>query len=980
MRSTHTTRRGGVSRWSTACLAAALLMPLASTTSWAAPDDGPGSMLKLDDVDAPGLIEVARIRRDHENVPHIFALNEHDAVFMLGWVHAQDRFFQMDSLRRNFSGTAAELFGAAALPQDIQLRTLGLRRAAEASWAAASPATQAWVQAYVDGVNAYLAQAALPPEYAAIEVSRVAPWTPVDSMVVAKGLAFGLSFDLGDLDRTEALLTFQATGAALGFDGTALFSEDLYRTAPFDLAISIPDGASASLFDKVAESSILPLAGKRPDYLGNGTLRLIRDFKTRAVAAPLIQDALKRPDSPKGSNWWVFSGTLTETGAPMIANDPHLALDTPSTFYEAHLRVRTNGDPPMNVYGVSFPGTPGIVLGCNPWLCWGATVHPMDVTDVYQEAIAVDPMTGVPAATLFEGTPEPLVLVPQVFQVNQIGDGMADNLADAGIGPLDGGLTLIVPRRNNGPIVSVDVSDPLNVSGLSVQYTGWGATFEVDALRGFARARTIEAFRQALQSFDVGSQNWSVAEINGDIAYFTSAEMPIREDLQDLMQPDGGIPPYFVRDGTHGLRHEWKAVSNAQPNQALDFEILPFAEMPQDVNPARGYVLNCNNDPVGTSLDNNPLNQVRADGGLYYLSPGYASGFRQGRLQRLVDEALAGGGTVSKADLEAWQANNQLLDAEVLVPFIENALFNASLPGKPAALATLAADPAVAEAVARLGTWDFATPTGLTAGFDPGDDPTNLPAPMPFEIDASVAATLYGVWRGQMIQSVIDGPLAALGLGDLAPGSALSMTALRNILDTFPSQQGVGASGVPFIAVPGLEPDDARDATILTAMRDGLDLLAGDAFAAAFDGSTNQGDYRWGYLHRIVFDHPLGGPFNLPGAGGLMDLDADNGLLGVARAGGFGALDASAHGARADGVNEFMFGSGPARRFVGEMSAEGVVAEQVIPGGESGVLGNPFQIDQLLLWLTNQYHAVHLFPQDVIDNSMSFQRFVPPSP
>ncbi len=795
-------------------------------------------------------------------------------------------------------------------------------------------------------------------------------------MVVAKGLAFGLSFDLGDIGNTEALLTFHAAGAMLGFDGTALFSEDLYRTAPFDPAISIPEGAHAYGGSSFAETA-LAKAAERPSYLGEGTLRLIRDFKTRAAGAPLIAEALERPDTPKGSNWWVFSGALTDTGAPLIANDPHLALDTPSTFYEAHMRVRTNGDPPMNVYGVSFPGTPGIVLGCNPWICWGATVHPMDVTDVYQEAIVIDPVVGVPVATLFEGVPEPLVPIPQTFLVNQIGDGMADTIVDAGLGPLEGGVTLVVPRRNNGPIVNIDLSDPLNVTGLSVQYTGWGATFEVEALRGFARARTIEAFRDALQSFDVGSQNWSVADVEGNIAYFTSAEMPIREDLQDFMLPDGGIPPYFIRDGTHGLHHEWKSVANPQPNQALDFEILPFAEMPQDVNPTRGYVLNCNNDPVGTSLDNNPLNQARPAGGLYYLSPGYASGFRMGRLQRLVDEALMGGGTVSAADLEAWQANNQLLDAEALVPFIEAALFNASQPGKPAPLVALATDPEVAEAVGRLGTWGFDTPTGLAAGYDPGDDPMNLLAPSQEEIDASVAATLYSVWRGQMVQTVIDGALAPIGLDHLGPGSALSMTALRNILDSFATQQGVGASGLPFIAVPGLSPEDARDVTILGALRSGLDALAGDAFMAAFGGSANQEDYRWGYLHRIVFDHPLGGPFNLPGAGGLADLDAANGLLGVARAGGFGALDASAHSARADGVNDFMFGSGASRRFVGHMSPDGLTAQQVIPGGESGVLGSPFQVDQMMLWLTNQYHQVHLFPQDVVDNSMSFQRFVP---
>lgn len=231
---------------SLAVAALALLLgvpPLPAATYEVGAVPGPPESLGPE-VEVPGLLAPVRVRRDAHDVPHIFARNDRDALFALGRAHARDRFFQMDLLRRTFSGTLAELVGPAALESDVQLRTLGLRRAAATSLPAASEATRAWLNAYARGVNSWLRDPAspLPPEYGALELSRagIPAWTPVDSLVIAKGLAFGLSFDLGDIDLTVALDAFQEAGEDGGFDGAALFSQDLYRSAPFDPAVSIP--------------------------------------------------------------------------------------------------------------------------------------------------------------------------------------------------------------------------------------------------------------------------------------------------------------------------------------------------------------------------------------------------------------------------------------------------------------------------------------------------------------------------------------------------------------------------------------------------------------------------------------------------------------------------------------------------------------------------------------------------------------------
>jgi penicillin amidase len=483
-----------------------------------------------------------------------------------------------------------------------------------------------------------------------------------------------------------------------------------------------------------------------------------------------------------------------------------------------------------------------------------------------------------------------------------------------------------------------------------------------------------------VQLFDVGSQNFAYADVHGDIAYFTSAEMPLREDLQTLGFPDGGTPPFFIRDGTHTLRHEWlPAPVNvmADPTRSLPYAILPYSEMPHVVNPGAGYVLNANNDPVGTTVDNNALNQLRPGGGLYYLSPGYASAFRAGRIQREIDRLLTTGDELlSVGELRRLQANHELLDAEVLTPYILQAFLDASQPGASALLHAFSSDPEMAEAVMRLAAWDHSTPTGIPEGYDPGDDPANLPAPSQAEIDASVAASIYSVWRGQIVHQVIDHTLAGVGLDAFAPGSSTAVTALRHHLDSFDQNQGFGASGLDFFAFPGAgSREEARDLVILECLRSALDHLASDGFAPAFGGSTDQDDYRWGRLHRIVFDHILGPPFSIPPAGGLTSLSPE--LPGVARSGGFGAVDASSHSARADGVNEFMFGSGPARRFVGVMEPGGPEAEEVIPGGQVGIVGHPHYASQLPLWLTNAYHPFPYRPNDVVQATEVFRIFFP---
>jgi penicillin amidase len=380
------------------------------------------------------------------------------------------------------------------------------------------------------------------------------------------------------------------------------------------------------------------------------------------------------------------------------------------------------------------------------------------------------------------------------------------------------------------------------------------------------------------------------------------------------------------------------------------------------INPASGYFANANNDPIGFSLDNDPLNQQRPNGGIYYLDWGGASSFRMGRIDRVIQSYLAAGHKITVADMQALQANTQSLDAELLLPHLLAAYDDATSGNAWPQLAGLAAAPGMAEAVARLRAWDDSSPTGIQAGFDPNDNPAALPAPSQAEADASVAATLYASWRSYALHNTIDATLTAVGLQDYLPGNSDALAGFKWLLDAFPQLQGHGASGLPFFNAPGA-PDaaSARDYVLLGSLKNALDRLASDAMAPAFGGSTNQADYRWGLLHRIVFAHPLGGPFSLPGQDGFTSpygiTDLAPGLPGIARAGAWQTVNVADFSLRANSANGFMFGSGPARRFVGEMQPA-ISAVEVIPGGNSAVLGSPNYADQLPLWLTNRYHPL----------------------
>jgi penicillin amidase len=931
------------------------------------PTAQPGTTV-LSAVTVPGLQAPVKVVTDPYGVPHVFAQTVSDLYRVVGYLHARDRLFQMDTLRRSVSGTLAELVGPGALAQDVQTRTIGLRRAAELTIKEYSSEAKADLEAYAAGVNAFIQQAtksaALPPQYKALEATKVEPWTIVDTAVVGKALAFDLSFDI-DAPNVLTYLKYRSVGSKNAINGHALYYDDLFRIAPAETAVIVRDAEGKLLLDSPSSTS------KAFSEIDPTTVRLLEKYYDQIKDLDIFKAGLTQAESVLGSNWVIVSGKLTESGFPMIFNDPHLGLDSPTIWYLMDQKVRDGAE--LNAEGVSLPGVPYIILGHNEKIAWAATNNRMDVTDMFQESLTVQDGKFF---TRFRGQLEAIEAIPEKYRVNKIGDGVLDNLEDVPSGGSVPAATLIVPRH--GPLA---VFDPNTGTAVSIQYTGFYATREVATFRIWNRAKNLSDFKEGLKYFDFGSQNWGYADIEGNIAFFNQAEVPLREDLQQG-KIDLDLPPFFVRDGSGSGLHQWIAAGSSDPNRAIPFEILPFEEMPQTENPATGFIITANNDPIGNTLDNDPLNQKRPGGGLYYLNWVYDIGFRAARITELVKSQIASGKKFSLKDFEKIQADTMTLVGRRFTPHLVKAFENATKQEASEALAALAKDTRVAEAVQKyLSVWSHATPTGTKEGFDFGDSVKTPSDPSAKEITDSVATTIFNTWLSVFTKNTIDATLNRLDPEMAKPGSTQSIKALLKLLENFDKQKGKGESGVDFFDAPETQSEfdetGKRDVLILLSLKEALDTLAGESFAKAFNKSTKLEDYRWGRLHRITFRsaiHNLTNTFSIPPSGGYEAAEFADGLP---TDGSFQVVDVADYGLRDRADNGFRYRAGPSMRHLVELNPSGIRSFNAIPGGQSSIPGNKHYADLLPLWLVNQYFPVYYQKAEIETNAESTQDFVP---
>ncbi|OUL22947.1 penicillin acylase family protein [Nostoc sp. RF31YmG] len=561
-----------------------------------------------------GLKAEVTVQRDRWGVPHIYAANSHDLFMAQGYIHAQDRFWQMDFWRHIGSGRLSEMFGSSQLATDKYLRTMGWARVAQQEIAQVNAEMQAYLEAYADGVNAYLAEHqgnALSLEYAVLKLLnpkyKPEPWQMLHSLTWGKVMAYDLGRNFErEIERTILLKTLNLAQV-----------EELFPPYPQDLPVILPDlkkrkTGEQNNFDetKLIASTI---------QKANAAIAPALESITKPMLA--LQELIGSRGIGIGSNNWVISGKRTTTGKPILANDPHLAAQMPSIWYEVGLHCTPKSQEcPYNVSGFSFAGMLGVIIGHSDRIAWGVTNVEPDVMDLYIEKINPDN----PNQYEVNGKWVDMQLMKETIQV-------------AGSQP----IIQIVRYTRHGPILS-DVSPklqqfPVNHGveippkyAVALRWTALEPATLGYAIPLLNRAQNWQEFRMAAKNFDVPAQNLVYADIDGNIGYQMPGKLPIRS------QGNGRYPVPGWTD-----EYEWQGY--------IDFE-----QLPKSFNPPQGYIATANN-----------LVQNQYP---YLITTDWVYGYRA---QRIVEMISQPNQPLSLLDVQSMQGDNRNLNAQTLLPLFE---------------------------------------------------------------------------------------------------------------------------------------------------------------------------------------------------------------------------------------------------------------------------------------------------------------------
>ncbi len=482
------------------------------------------------------------IHWDTHGVPHIYAGNKDDLYYALGYVHAQDRLWQMTLSQMAAEGRFAEFLGKDLLPYDKLQRTLGFWDIAQQIAPTLSDSTENLLQAYSAGVNSYVKHnpKSLPIQFTLADMEPI-PWTPTHSIALARMMAWELNLAW----KSELNYAYFAD----------TLSEDKFSQLLPDTRF-LSDNHTA---DSSWAQTLMPLVEK------NETLNKI----------------MGRQGSHVGSNAWAVSAEKSSTEAPLLAGDPHLGLNMPGKWYETHLNV--NG---RNLSGATLAGAPIMILGQNDHLAWSLTNIMLDDTDFFVEAVnSENPKEYVIDSLANEAVYDEFEIQKEVIKIKGADD------------------TLFTRKlTNHGPVIS-DVYPEQRYTkdrAISMQWTGYEVTNEIEALLTINWAQSFEEFQKGAYNFKVPGQNFIYADKAGNIAQLSMANIPIRDEY-----------PILLREGWN-TEHDWQGY-------------VPDEQLPTVINPDRGWVANANTSPTD---DDYP----------YYISVYWEPGSRIDRIEQYLTE------------------------------------------------------------------------------------------------------------------------------------------------------------------------------------------------------------------------------------------------------------------------------------------------------------------------------------------------------
>lgn len=931
-------------RWIAALVAVGAATGIAGCGDDATVDPPVGDPLSLDGLD--GAVDVIY---DDRAVPHIYATTVHDLQVVEGYLMAQDRFAQMEFIRRSVTGRLAEVAGGLSpglLADDRDQRFFGFARQGRAIYASlpADDPSRLVAEAFVAGVNQYIDKVLNADGFVtsrgneALALILSSPfadhWTPADVFALARFQAWNLAYDAGSdigrtATRTAAQTAFSAGSPDPQLAARAGLYADLFTDRPARAVFTRDDGFPNVGADTGTRAKLAPAApGAAID--------------ARALAgaerffARLDDNLLSRRDPHVGSNSWVVSGDHTASGNPILANDPHLSLIAPPVWWYVHLNTaQAGGERMIDAEGVAFAGLPGVVLGFNRKLAWSATTTGYDVTDVYAEQVTFRndgtpaAPSWVPASVRFRGADVPLVVIDEPIGIQ-------------GSTTLDPFKLYDVPHH--GPLIPDSIVPPTSVgnptgTALSVRYTGHDVSNELGFFADLLDAATFAEVEAAQDQFRVGAQNFSFVSATEGIRWSTEARVPQRDPractfAYNAARVPTGVSPMFVLDGASG-----------------DFEWVADLEdryLPHEVNPARGYIATSNQDNVGVTADGNPCNDP------FYLGGDFDVGYRQARIRQRLD-ALVAADAITPDAMVALQGESTSILGEAmraaLVAAIDHALGTpADDPALTAAMTELGANgrAILVDARARLMAWTFATPHGVGAT-------------AAAEIADSVGTTVFNGILTRLAPLAFDDENTRMGrrAGTLQTARALewALTAPQTMA-TYQTNYAtvVGYNDTVLwddLATPAVV--ETRDERVVRAIIAGYGFLTGEL-------GVDRDTWRWGRLHAVRFGQVVPA---LDGNEQVSVPATDDATFpdGFPRHSDLAAVDPGNYGIY--GATDFSFGSGASQRLVVEMTPAGPIARNAIPGGQSEDPDSPHHADEAEFWRTNQQPGLAFERADV---------------
>jgi penicillin amidase len=533
----------------------------------------------------PRLKEKVEVYLDHRMVPHVFAQNDEDLYVAQGYLHAKFRLWQMEFQTHAAAGRLSEILGAgpenAVLNNDRNMRRLGMVYAASNSLEVmeADTTTKTMLDAYTAGVNAYIDQitsSSLPLEYRLLNY-RPEHWTNLKTALFLKYMSYDLSGSENDLEYTNAKAVLSK----------ALFSQ-FYPLTQDSLSPIVPRGTAFA---------VPALQAKAPASADS----LYFQWKDSAALQPVT-----KPDRDNGSNNWAVSGQKTQSGHPILCSDPHLGLNLPSLWFEMQLHT-----PESNAYGVSFPGSPAIIIGFTDRIAWGVTNSERDVKDYY----AIRFKDATKQEYWFDSAWKPAVLKREEFRVKG-GNSVFDTVAYTIFGPVQYDMSF----NGNGRAAQV--------TNLAVRWKAHDASNDWMTFYELNRAQNYTDYLEAIRHFSCPGQNFVFASKDGDIAIWQQGQFPAKWKGQGD----------FIMPGTDSS-YMWQG-------------FIPQVENPQVLNPARGFVSSANQQPVDTTY---PYYL----GGDYDLYRGY-----------IINRNLTEMNSVTIDSMKRLQTENYNVFAEMTVPVL----------------------------------------------------------------------------------------------------------------------------------------------------------------------------------------------------------------------------------------------------------------------------------------------------------------------